>query len=375
MKTGAAVVCLIAFVHAQDLSVKVNNFGLELLYFAHQDTRDNTVISPFGVWSQMVVLALGATKESRNQLDHALRLPKNNTKVVNAYHNLTTAVLHPIIHKRSFMFYDMRVNISKKYEMISEYFGSMPIQLDFKQSNSAALVANRLLIDSGVKVSNVLIPSDFDNTTVILTCVIKFRGSLRASFSSKNTKLAAFYDDKNGVNAVFMMRQIGKFLYSNLESIRSQVLEMPYNAKYSLVLILPHIGTTLNDVYHRFELISLDDILNSLVERKVVEVELPRFKISTNLILNEPLNLMGVDIFEKEYASFDNIAPEFCISKFVHKVVFEISESSEDDTRTATDYDAKFTANRPFVYLVIEKTTQTIVLNGVYSRPSGVLRE
>ncbi|XP_047519776.1 ovalbumin-related protein X-like [Pieris napi] len=369
------VFCFILGSRAQnfiDFNKRVNIFGIELMYFTHQEIN-NTLISPFGVWSVLTGLTTGATSVSKTQLYDILRLPNNDVRITDAYKNLTQIVLNnTIVQSKNNLYYHMNNTISKQFENdLTDHFDILAIKLDFRESHSAALVANTIVSDAGIKTNNVLNDTDFADANVILTCVIKFSGLFESPFSKDRTTIRPFYVSPNDIKEVNMMKQTGQFHYSRIDSIKSEVIEMPYT-KYniSMIVILPNRNVSLDDLYDGFRRTSIEDVVRQLEmeEKKIVSVSIPRFKIRSNLILNTPLSLMGLDVFTP-YARFSETSNNFYISKLVHKVDLELIESGINNQLQLNP--AKiFVADRPFVYVIVEKTTKTCVISGIFMRPT-----
>nr|BAM18772.1 unknown unsecreted protein [Papilio xuthus] len=88
---------------------------------------------------------------------------------------------------------------------------------------------------------------------------------------------------------------------------------------------------------------------------------------------------MGIkDIFDPGAANFKDITEtnNVFISAVVHNAVIEVTETGTVASAATYAYFADrarpsvFNANRPFIYMVLEKTTNTILFSGVYTKPS-----
>nr|XP_026500064.1 serine protease inhibitor 77Ba-like [Vanessa tameamea] len=392
--------CLIFFIFTVatcradvEFSGRVRNFSLELLHYTQLETDGHVVISPFGIWSLMTGVALGATGNSRAQLERAFLLPGNQISIINGYQNLTKTVLDPRtpgvqLASKNFVFKDKGFHVFPAFKKtLTTDFGAKIVQLDFKDSTSAARIANTAIEDSGATVSNVLRSEDFGTARMILTNVISFKGLWSSPFNVSDTNIESFYDEyKNEIGKVKMMYQRAMLPYSNIQELSALVMELPYgnDNKYSMLIILPYPKINVTEVYKKFSTVTLKDIferLDSDVKEyglEDVDVKLPRFKISTNVVLNKPLNSMGVfDIFSSKLASFEKItSEEIFISAIVHKADIEVTESGTVASADTSAYFADristpaFEANRPFIYFVMEKMTTTIIFSGIYSKPS-----
>ncbi|CAH2058023.1 unnamed protein product, partial [Iphiclides podalirius] len=377
-----------------EFSDRARNFSVELLYYTAEETHWHTVISPLGVWSLLTGISTGATGNSKAQLRRSLLLPKRTTTVVEGHKKLMSDVVLPktkdvTLKSVNYLFVDTGFVINPVFHNSIVYdFGAKVTRLRFSSPDDAAAKANGVIQKSGATVSNVLRSDDFQNSRVILTNVITFKGLWRLPFNESETKVLPFHDEKmNEIGKVNMMQQQENFQFSNIASISATVLELPYGEDdhYSFLVILPYLDVTLAEVYTALERVSVKEILEKLRrdteeygEASVI-VNLPRFKISTNVVLNRPLYNMGViDIFDPQAASFKQISntESLHVSAIVHKADIEVTETGTIASAATSAYfadralPANFNANRPFLYFVVEKSTATIIFSGVYSKPT-----
>ncbi|XP_061723912.1 serine protease inhibitor 77Ba-like [Cydia pomonella] len=376
-----------------EFSERPRNFSIELLYHTQKQTGGHVVISPFGIWTLMTGLAVGATGDSFEQIRVAFILPRSLKTVVCGSKHLTKSVLKRTsdgvsITSKNFLFADDDFLLKPAFKQtITEDFDATVKVLDFKDSNEAAAKANNFIQNSGARVTNVLTSEDFEQSRMILTNVITFKGLWTSPFNASHTTLEYFYNEnKEVIGEVNMMHQKGEFPLSNIIDLKSFVCELTYgtDAAYSMLVILPHPGVKVEDVYKKFENITIPDIIARLQNDEKeygldeVEIKLPRFKISTNIVMNRPLNDMGVyDIFDPEYASFSRATNEsIYVSAIVHKADIEVSETGTVASAVSTAYlsnrfgTTKLIADRPFLYFIIEKSTATVIFAGIYSKPS-----
>lgn len=392
MKIGILLLFFVKCYADIDFSGRARNFSIELLYYTQLETDGHVVISPFGIWTLLAGVTLGASGNSRKQLSRTLLLPSNDNSIINGYVNLTKTVLDPrtegvTLKSKNFVFLDKGFNILSDFKrLITNDFDSQVMTLDFKDP-TAASVANALIENSGATVSNVLRSDDFSVSRMILTNVISFKGLWSLPFNRTDTQVEPFYDEnKKQIGTVKMMYQRNQFPFSNMQSLQAHALELPYgnDNKYSMLILLPYPRSTVNEVYMKLSKVTLTDIFKRLEDDienfglEDVDVKLPRFKISTNIVLNTPLIKMGVrDIFSSSAAKFGKITKEdIFISAIVHKADIEVTESGTVASAETSAYFAdrittpRFDANRPFIYFVIEKSTTTVIFSGIYSKPS-----
>lgn len=377
-----------------DFSDRPRNFSIELIHFTQLETGGHVVISPFGIWTLMTGVALGATRDSYNQLRRTFILPRNKNELVEGYKKLTKTVLNPktigvTLTSKNYVFLDNDFLVYPQFkQVVQKDFDAAVKVIDFDNPHAAAKIANSYINNTGgVRVANVLKSEDFAESRMLIANVISFKGLWNSTFNKSDTTRKPFYnEDMVKIGEVNMMYQVTPFPFSNMRDLKAFVLELPYgdDDKYSMMFILPYNRVKIADVYQKFAKITLKDIQQKLqddieeMDLVDVQVEIPRFKINTNVVLNKPLNSMGVtDIFEPDLASFEKVTSEdIFVSAVIHKADIDVTESGT----VATGYTTvrlsdritppKFIANRPFLYFIIERTTTTVIFGGIYSQPS-----
>ncbi|CAG9792458.1 unnamed protein product [Diatraea saccharalis] len=393
MRTVVFSLYIIASCHcAIQFSDRPRNFSIELVHYTQLETDGHVVISPFGIWTLMTGIALGATGNSFDQLARAFILPKDSREIIRGYKELTSIVLNTktkgvALSTKNFVFLDNNFKVFPEFRRTLESdFGAAVEILDFKSPN-AADIANSKIERTGATVRNVLHSDDFAQSRMILANAISFKGLWASPFNKSETKVEIFYDEnKNPIGRVNMMYQNSAVSMSNIKLMQSYALEMPYgnDGKYSMLFLLPLNGVKIADVYRRLAHVNMWDIFEQLkkdseyFEGQETEVRIPRFKIRTNVLMNKPLIHMGVfDIFEADRARFDRIANEdIFISAIAHTADIEVTESGTvaSATSTASFVDKisshGFVANRPFIYFLMEKSTMTMIFGGIYSKPT-----
>ncbi|XP_047519810.1 leukocyte elastase inhibitor-like [Pieris napi] len=386
MKLTNFILFLSTLVTCQCFSERENNFTTEFLYFTQSETAGHAAVSPYGVWNMLSLLKLLTVGNTKIQLQRALFLPKSSIELIYGLKNLSDAVLgshsgKSTVFSRNYLVIDQ--NVSLNYMNLvkeAKIIGMNIIPLDLNELDTAVILANRIMFDKGqessVKVPELIKIDEIHPNGITLANVNRFQYVWRNTFTSVTVEN---FNDKNNrqIGKVNMMFQKVNAACAQIIPLKSQVLELPYgtDGKYAMLLIKPWLKTKINDVFQMMTTFTYGQILNILNMQPptVVYVKLPRFKINTNYALNIPLSKMGVfDLFEKKYSQFYGVPRN---SLFVPAVVQHVSMEVNEvglrrDMVQPANRTVAFYAYRPFLYFVIEKTTDTIVLSGVYSKPT-----
>ena len=164
-----------------------------------------------------------------------------------------------------------------------------------------------------------------------------------------------------------------------------QCVELPYgNRAFSMVAILPAENTPLEQFIAYLD----DEVWQNIVEamkwhQEKVWLKLPRFKVECEMRLNESVENVGMKtIFDPDNAAFSNISTIALYVTLIQQNTFvEVNEEGTEAAAvtaimmapTAIGPDpnepVRFFANRPFLYLIKEKSTGVILFIGRMDDP------
>ena len=161
-----------------------------------------------------------------------------------------------------------------------------------------------------------------------------------------------------------------------------KALELSYGRKnFSMVIILP--DGNIDSFYNDFDdnnwniLSSYFDSSNSSTEWKV---SFPKFKFSYEKFLNDQLISMGMsDAFNSLLADLSGISDANLVVDFVKQNTFvEVNELGTEAAavttigirETSAGNNTEFKVNKPFVFAIRERTTNTILFIGKVVNPN-----
>lgn len=232
------------------------------------------------------------------------------------------------------------------------------------------------------KIRNLIQPEDLSALTrLVLTNAIYFKGAWEVPFHPDATGPMPFDLEAGGTVDVPTMYQSAGFLYAEDETV--QLLEMPYaGGELSMVILLPKRGG----------LQALEDILDphqvqswlAQGSQREVEVYLPKFTLEQRVVLNAVLQGLGiVDAFHPARADFAAMAqdPDLHLSQVIHQSFVEVNEEGTEaaaatgigmrTTSLPVNPPPIFRADRPFLFLVRDVASGTILFMGRVVDPRG----
>jgi serpin B len=117
----------------------------------------------------------------------------------------------------------------------------------------------------------------------------------------------------------------------------------------------------------------------SVLSEVQMDVVLPRFKMETKYTLNETLATMGMPSAFTPSADFSSMTddPEWFIHIVVHQAFVEVNEEGTEAAAATgvsggvTSVPPSFVANHPFVFLIRDQVTNSILFLGRVIDPRG----
>jgi serpin B len=259
-----------------------------------------------------------------------------------------------------------------------KYFDAMVQALDFNDPDAADIINNWCAEKTKDRIKEIVEKPISPDIMMYLINALYFKSKWQHLFKKEQTKQADFTVAGNRTKKVNMMEQTNYFPYYQDQFV--QCVEMPYgNQAFSMVAILPANDMNIEQLIEYLDNDTWNNAVNHLYMREV-GLKLPRFKIECELPLNEPVMNIGMKrIF---CGGLENIADaELFVSCIKQKTFVEVNEEGTEAAAvtavvisdSATDRPptpVPFYANRPFLYLIKEKSTGSILFIGRMDNPT-----
>jgi serpin B len=364
-------------------------FALDLYAQLRKD-RGNLFLSPFSISTALAMTAVGAKGQTLDQMRKVLHLPENPhpafgelVRTINATgldilrgYELTTA---------NALWGQKGVPWQPEFTALThKFYGAGLNEVDFIDSEAARKIINDWVAAQTKEKIKDLIPAGIldRDTRMVLTNAIYFKSAWFYPFNKAATQTQPFMLADGTKVDVPLMTQTEGFSYAEDES--AQVLELPYSrGELSMVIFLPRAA----DGLAKLEAGLTADKLagwEKAVKHAEVRVSLPRFRTEQEFKLADVLKAMGMtSAFERGKADFSGMttAERLFIAAVLHKAFVDVHEEGTEAAAATAVIMARaaappakpkvFRADHPFVYLIRENKTKSVLFMGRLENPKG----
>jgi serine protease inhibitor len=340
----------------------------------------NFMISPLSLSMALAMTWNGADGETKAVMQKVLKLDGYTDQEVNEYYEkLREALLKTDPSTKLAIANSIwtNKNIKIKDDFIrlnNEYFNSTVESVDFSDANSVKLM-NKWAADNTNNLIRHVLDKTNPNALMYLMNALYFNGIWTSEFNSRNTSSKPFYSEDGQTKNVDMMHQKSSFNYNENQTM--QIVELPYgNQAFSMIVLLPKEGNKLADVTQELQNSNSWGNLVSGLRSTQVDLYLPKFKTEYSRVLNDVLEKMGMGIaFEPGAADFSRMTDADAFISFVEQFTYINTDEVGTEAAAVTvvgieptsyqpDRTATFNANRPFIYIIRENSTGSILFMG-----------
>jgi len=379
----------------EDLAADNTRFALKL-YKDLNDGSGNLFFSPYSISTAMAMTWGGARGETASQMAGALEFtlkpdkeggPLGRERLHIAFGELQRSlraaggkggvemsIANALWPQKDYPF------LKSYLEMIEAEYGSASRPLDYRSPEEARGVINRWVEgETRRKIKDLLPEGSIDSMTrMVLTNAIYFKGNWATQFNVKRTREMPFRLAAGKSRKTPMMFQKGNFGYFQDDEV--QVIEMPYKGeKVSMVVLLPRKVDGLAALEKHLAAEKLSGWLGKL-RRVKVDTLFPRFKLISRFDLSGKLQNLGMKkaFSDADFSRMDGTTKLY-LSAVFHKAFVEVNE---EGTEAAAATGAvvglrsirrgpSFRADHPFLFLIRDKATGSILFLGRYVSPAS----
>lgn len=258
--------------------------------------------------------------------------------------------------------------------------------LDFRGNPTAASKEINAWVEKQTrdKIRDLVSPSDLGpDTSLVLTNAIYFLGAWSSPFTKSQTTEEGVFHAAGGrdVKAPLMSRS-GRYVH--LDGGTFQLLEMPYaGGNVSMVVLLPKAVDGLPALEAQLDRANLSAWIGKASAGTQVFVTFPRFTLAESFRLGEVLQKLGMtSAFDPTRADFSGMdgRRDMFVSGVIHKAFVRVDEEGTEAAAATAVVMARmsamapsppvpFRADHPFVVIIRERTTGSVLFLGRVNDP------
>ncbi len=362
-----------------------NDFGFDLFQRVIADAKpdENLCVSPLSISLALAMTYNGAAGETGIAMEETLKLAGFTRDEINKlYRDLTLALVSddPKVNLgiANSIWYRNDFHILEDFVLRNEaYYNAQVQSLDFADPGAKDVI-NDWVSDQTHKKIESIVDQISPQSFMFLINAIYFKGTWQYEFDEKETQDRPFYLESGISKQVPSMKQ-----EADLNMMKTEVfnaVELPYGkGNWAMYVLVPHDSHKVREITAILDNDSWKNYLPMFHEVKEVKLQLPKWKSEFETSLVPVLTDMGMGVAFTDAADFSDIAPglPLRISDVKHKTFIEVNEEgTEAAAVTSVEIELTsisgefFIADRPFVYLIAEKTTGSILFAGRVMDPS-----
>ncbi|MBA7678777.1 hypothetical protein ES703_87055 [subsurface metagenome] len=368
-------------------------FAFDLYQLLRQDTN-NVFFSPYSISQALAMTYSSARGETEKQMSDTLHFVLSQDRLHPAFNGLDIElskrgegaqgkdeegfrlnIVNAIWGQEDYRF------LSEFLDVLAEHYGAGLRALDFVNApEESRITINDWVSEQTEGRIEDLIPEGAIDalTRLVLTNAIYFNAAWQFPFNEDATTDGPFYLLDGGEVIVPMMTQTESFGYTKGDDY--QAVELPYDGQeLSMIILLPSDGQFENFessmVYQR-----VTEIISSLAGQQV-NLTIPKFEFESEFSLKKALTTMGMPVAFSADADFSGMTGnrDLAIDDILHKAFVSVDEAGTEAAAatavimTLTAVPAPpvvVTVDRPFIFLIRDIETGTILFIGRVVNPS-----
>jgi serpin B len=371
----------------QALVVANNAFAFDLMTELVQEApQANTFISPYSVSSALEMMAAGAAGQTAAEMQQVLQtadLPAST--IYPAFKSLDQQLAgraDVTLTLANSLWYQNGLQLKRAFVATNEdWFQAWPTGVNFRQSLTAQMINNWARQKTAGRIRNIVTYPFPAGTELILANAIYFKGKWVTPFDPNLTQPGDFYPTGGQTEQAQMMSQFGTFAYQAGPDF--QAVELPYNGGLQMELFLPAPTSSPQAVLAELSTNGQWAAVQSNFSQQQGTVVLPKFQFDYDVLLNDPLEALGMVSAFGTSANFSGITAQPLKIDFVkQKSYVEVDEQGTEATATTvvgvitTTVSAPFepfrmVLDRPFFFAISDTNTGSILFMGVVNDPAS----
>jgi serpin B len=364
-------------------------FAFDLLkQITREQPGTNVFISPFSVSTALQMVGNGAAGETRAEMQRVLKTAGLPAGTLNAACKDLNQSLNSqpgvILNLANAIWYKKEFHLKPEFISVNQHFFQAELAgVDFTKPESAQIINHWADTSTRGKIKEVVQWPFPPLTRVILANAIYFKGKWGRPFDKRATTDHPFNVSFGGMpSQVPTMWQHGHFDYQQRDGF--QAVRLPYaGGRLQMYLFLPDTNSSPAKLLAGLDASAWRNKILPQFQNEQGVLALPRFKLDYDVTLNDPLKALGLRQAFSDKADFSAMAGEpLFISEVKQKSFVEVNEEGTEAAAVTTVHMQaadrplpeklfEMIVDRPFLFVIADDQTKSILFMGVIYDPAG----
>lgn len=362
-------------------------FGL-LKKLAAGQPQNNLFLSPFSISELLQAVYNGAAGETEKELERVLGFERGrfNSAVQQLDQSIRSRQKGIVLDLANSLWHYKTLKLNPSFVSTSRDLLQVSIEnLDFNDPQSFLAINNWAADHTHGRIQRMIAHPLSKNTGVIVANAIYFKGDWQYRFEKMFTTNQIFKLDKNRTKQIPMMHESGDFLYRNGDGF--QTVELPYaQSSLTMLVLLPDFDSSVDKLLLALDAQSWMEKVIGKLEETPGTLALPRFKLDSEMDLKSVFQSLGVKLaFDEKRANFARMSSEHLwidammqkstavvneIGTVAAAVSFAVATRGGGPVRNRPP-PFNMVVDRPFIFAIAERTTQSILFIGIIRNPDA----
>ena len=368
-----------------------NKLSFKFLQQLSEAEKGSFVCSPLSLQLALAMTANGAEGETLQEMLDVLGYGQDGMAALNAYARILIEQLPALDLDVTVKLADA-ILVTDRYtlktdfrETLRTYYYAPTASMSFDNPDEVLAQVNEWARRNTEGQIDPMLRDMNPNAVAYLLNALYFKakwqgGEQNPMFSSDVTSEDTFYRADGAKTKVPFMFTSRYFPYADKGDY--EIVALPYaSGKYFFYILLPKKADGLDGLVAALSGASWNDLIAGLQDEVDVHLQVPKFEVSGDFELSKVLKALGMHRAFDEVAAqfdrmFDGVTPGFYISRVLQKAKMTVAEwGTEAAAVTVVEMAEKsalpgkvihFVADHPFVFVLGEQESGTILFEGVY---------
>lgn len=347
---------------------------------AIEDKSKNHFVSPLSLHVALGMLLNGADTKTKDEIQKVLGVSSNITEANKIYKDLMESlpnadpkVVNTIANS---VWHDKAFKVEQAYlNDLQNYFKAKVSAEDFANPATVNKINQWASDNTNAKIQKVLEKIEPSHVMFLLNALY-FKGDWKVPFDPQNTRDEVFLNLSGRPKNVKMMSMTNNVKYASRNGYHA--IELPYGSgNYTMTIMMPQQSVSSlspDAIIDKLTLNEWKELNKAMTEQKII-IGLPKFTIEYETNLNNALQKMGMPTAFSNQADLSKISPPAGKVKvgFVKQNTYvSVDEKGTEAAAvttigielTSVQIRPEFICNRPFVFVISEKQSNTVLFAG-----------